>query len=149
VNEKSFIFGGCARRYRRWRGIWPDRPDHFGHAATLVRPAGRGRGDPLGSGDGTAGPAQEADGLDEFANAVGDGAAGGVNQQCGLEDRGSAGCRRQQLHRGEARRRLEAHGYSNMTGLTKDNQSIWRGKATKDRKSVDVALDYQGNIVAH
>jgi hypothetical protein len=50
---------------------------------------------------------------------------------------------------GEARSRLEAHGYSNVSGLTKDEQSIWRGKATKDGKSVDVALDYQGNIVAH
>ena len=50
---------------------------------------------------------------------------------------------------GEARSRLEAHGYSNVTGLAKDNQSIWRGKATKEGKSVDVALDYQGNIVAH
>jgi hypothetical protein len=50
---------------------------------------------------------------------------------------------------GEARSRLEAHGYSNVTGLTRDNQSIWRGKAMKDGKSVDVALDYQGNIVAH
>jgi putative membrane protein len=49
----------------------------------------------------------------------------------------------------EARSRLEAHGYSNVTGLMQDNQSIWRGKAMKGGKSVDVALDYQGNIVAH
>jgi putative membrane protein len=49
----------------------------------------------------------------------------------------------------EARTRLQAHGYSNVTGLTKDDQSIWRGKAMKDGKSVDIALDYQGNIVAH
>jgi hypothetical protein len=50
---------------------------------------------------------------------------------------------------GEARKRLESHGYSNVTGLAKDDQSIWRGKAMKDGKAVDVALDYQGNIVAH
>ena len=50
---------------------------------------------------------------------------------------------------GEARSRLESHGYSNVTGLAKDDQSIWRGKAVKDGKTVDVALDYQGNIVAH
>ena len=49
----------------------------------------------------------------------------------------------------EARKRLEAHGYSNVTGLSKDDQSIWRGKAMKGGKAVDVALDYQGNIVAH
>jgi hypothetical protein len=48
----------------------------------------------------------------------------------------------------EARSRLEAHGYSNVSGLQKDAQSIWRGTATKNGQSVGVALDYQGNIVA-
>jgi putative membrane protein len=47
----------------------------------------------------------------------------------------------------QARSRLEAHGYSNVSGLTKDDQSIWRGKATKNGTLVNVALDYQGNIV--
>jgi chemotaxis response regulator CheB len=47
----------------------------------------------------------------------------------------------------QARSRLEAHGYSNVSGLTKDDQSIWRGKATKNGTLVSVALDYQGNIV--
>jgi hypothetical protein len=49
----------------------------------------------------------------------------------------------------QARSRIEAHGYVNVTGLKKDANSIWRGKATKDGASVDVALDYQGNIVAN
>jgi hypothetical protein len=48
----------------------------------------------------------------------------------------------------EARSRLEAHGYTDVTALMKDDQSIWRGKAMKDGKSVDIALDFQGNIVA-
>jgi hypothetical protein len=47
----------------------------------------------------------------------------------------------------EARHRIEAQGYTGVTMLQKDDQSIWRGKAMKDGKSVDVALDYQGNIV--
>jgi opacity protein-like surface antigen len=47
----------------------------------------------------------------------------------------------------QARDRLEKHGYTQVTGLQQDNQSIWRGKAMKDGKPVDVALDYQGNIV--
>ncbi len=47
----------------------------------------------------------------------------------------------------QARSRLEAQGYSNVSVLAKDNQSIWRGKATKDGTPVNVALDYQGNIV--
>ena len=48
----------------------------------------------------------------------------------------------------EARSRLEAHGYTNVSGLQKDAQSIWRGTAMKNGQSVGVALDYQGNIVA-
>jgi hypothetical protein len=47
----------------------------------------------------------------------------------------------------QARSRLEAHGYTNVAGLTMDDQSIWRGKATKGGTSVNIALDYQGNIV--
>jgi len=41
----------------------------------------------------------------------------------------------------QARSRIEAHGYTNVTGLTKDANSIWRGKATKGGTTVDVALD--------
>jgi hypothetical protein len=47
----------------------------------------------------------------------------------------------------EAMKRIEAHGYSNVTDLKKDDKSVWRGKAMKDGKPVTVALDYQGNIV--
>ncbi len=47
----------------------------------------------------------------------------------------------------QARSRLEAHGYTNVSGLTMDAQSIWRGKASKGGALVDIALDYQGNIV--
>lgn len=49
---------------------------------------------------------------------------------------------------GEARDRLEKHGYTAVSGLMKDDQSIWRGTAMKDGKSVAIAVDYQGNIVA-
>jgi hypothetical protein len=48
----------------------------------------------------------------------------------------------------EARHRLEAYGYTNISGLQKDSQSIWRGTAMKDGRPVQIALDYQGNIVA-
>lgn len=46
----------------------------------------------------------------------------------------------------EAKYRLEKHGYTNVMDLKKDDQSVWRGVATKDGKAVGVALDYQGNI---
>ena len=49
---------------------------------------------------------------------------------------------------GEARDRLEKHGYSAVSGLMKDDRSIWRGTAMKDGKSVAITVDYQGNIVA-
>jgi hypothetical protein len=48
---------------------------------------------------------------------------------------------------GEARSRIEASGYTNVTDLKKDSQSIWRGKAMKDGKSVSVSLDFQGHVV--
>jgi putative membrane protein len=50
---------------------------------------------------------------------------------------------------GEAQRRLEKAGYTNVTGLAKDDQSVWRGIATdKNGQSVAVAMDYRGNITA-
>ena len=48
----------------------------------------------------------------------------------------------------QARDRIEASGYTAVTALTKDAQSIWRGMAMKGGRSVRVALDYKGNVVA-
>lgn len=48
----------------------------------------------------------------------------------------------------QARSRIEGAGYSNVSGLTKDRDGIWRGKASKGGTTVGVALDYQGNVVA-
>jgi len=47
---------------------------------------------------------------------------------------------------GEAKSRIEARGYANVTELKKDDQGIWRGKAQQNGRSVTVALDYQGNV---
>lgn len=49
----------------------------------------------------------------------------------------------------EARSRIEAKGFADVTGLKKDENSVWRGKATKAGASVDVALDFQGTVVAN
>jgi hypothetical protein len=47
----------------------------------------------------------------------------------------------------EAKSRIEAKGYSNISTLQKDPHGIWRGKATmKDGRSVAIILDLQGNI---
>jgi hypothetical protein len=47
----------------------------------------------------------------------------------------------------QAKARIEAAGYSNVSGLVKDQDGIWRGKATKGGATSDVALDFQGNVV--
>jgi len=49
---------------------------------------------------------------------------------------------------GEAKSRIEARGFANVSGLKKDDKGIWRGKAQRDGRSVDVALDFQGNVFA-
>lgn len=47
----------------------------------------------------------------------------------------------------QARGRIEKLGFTNVVGLTKDVNGVWRGKAMKDGKTQDVAVDYRGNIV--
>ncbi len=47
---------------------------------------------------------------------------------------------------GEARSRIEKKGFSNVGALRKDDNGIWRGRATMNGQQVDVALDYQGNV---
>ena len=48
---------------------------------------------------------------------------------------------------GEAKSRIERTGFSNVSALVKDDSGVWRGRATKDGKVVEVSLDYQGNVV--
>jgi hypothetical protein len=49
----------------------------------------------------------------------------------------------------QAKSRIEAAGYSNVSGLRKDKDGIWRGKASRGSTTVvDVTLDYQGNVVS-
>ena len=49
---------------------------------------------------------------------------------------------------GQAKSKIESSGYSNVSGLQKDDSGVWRGKAQKDGRSVDVSLDFQGNVVS-
>ena len=48
---------------------------------------------------------------------------------------------------GEAKSRIEKMGFSDVGNLQKDDQGVWRGRAMKDGKTVDVSLDYQGNVI--
>jgi len=47
---------------------------------------------------------------------------------------------------GEAKSRIEKAGYTEVSGLKKDDQGIWRGSASKSGKPVKVSLDYKGNV---
>lgn len=47
---------------------------------------------------------------------------------------------------GQAKSRIEGAGYSNVSGLHKDDQGVWRGKADKAGSKTDVSLDFQGNV---
>jgi hypothetical protein len=49
---------------------------------------------------------------------------------------------------GEARRRIESNGYTEVTGLQKDADGIWHGTAKKGGNTVKVWLDYKGNVGA-
>ena len=55
---------------------------------------------------------------------------------------------RNSFTRGEAAKRITTAGYTNVSGLKKDNRGVWRGTAQKDGNQVGVALDYQGNVVS-
>jgi len=48
----------------------------------------------------------------------------------------------------EARRRIEAGGFTKVTGLKKDQDGIWRGTGMRNGASVPVYCDYQGNVGA-
>jgi hypothetical protein len=50
---------------------------------------------------------------------------------------------------GQAKSRIEAAGYTNVSGLTKDKDGIWRGNASKGGTMMTVSIDYQGNITAN
>ena len=49
---------------------------------------------------------------------------------------------------GQAKSRFESKGYTNVSGLKKDDKGVWRGTAMSNGKSVDVSLDFEGNVVA-
>ncbi|SEM71216.1 Peptidase propeptide and YPEB domain-containing protein [Bosea lupini] len=47
---------------------------------------------------------------------------------------------------GQAKSRLEANGYSNVSSLKKDDNGVWKGTATHSGAQVTVSVDYRGNI---
>ena len=49
---------------------------------------------------------------------------------------------------GQAQSRIEGAGFTQVTGLKKDDQGVWRGSAMKDGKQTTVSIDFRGNIVS-
>ncbi|TPQ38004.1 hypothetical protein C2U70_09840 [Bradyrhizobium guangdongense] len=49
---------------------------------------------------------------------------------------------------GQAKSKIEEAGYTNVTALKKDDNGVWRGKASKGGSTADVSLDFQGNVNA-
>ena len=47
----------------------------------------------------------------------------------------------------QAANRIRRAGYTDVAGLKKDGQGVWRGTAQKDGNKVNVSLDYKGNVV--
>jgi hypothetical protein len=47
---------------------------------------------------------------------------------------------------GQAKSKIEDAGYSNVGNLKKDDNGVWRGKASKGGSSTNVSVDFQGNV---
>jgi hypothetical protein len=50
---------------------------------------------------------------------------------------------------GQAKSRIEAAGFSDVSGLMKDKDGVWRGTASKNGTTTSVSLDFQGNVVTN
>ena len=48
---------------------------------------------------------------------------------------------------GQAKSKIEASGFTNVSALKKDDNGVWTGSATKGGQKVNVKLDFQGNVV--
>lgn len=49
---------------------------------------------------------------------------------------------------GQAKSRIEDAGYTAISDLKKDDNGVWRGKAKKGGSSINVSVDFQGNVNA-
>jgi hypothetical protein len=46
----------------------------------------------------------------------------------------------------QAKDRIEKAGFTQVSGLRKDDQGIWRASATKGDAKVNVSVDFRGNV---
>jgi hypothetical protein len=49
---------------------------------------------------------------------------------------------------GQAKSAIEKAGYGNVSELKKDDDGVWRGKASKSGATTGISVDFQGNVNA-
>ena len=49
----------------------------------------------------------------------------------------------------QAKDRIEKAGYTQVTGLKKDDKGIWRASASKGGAKMNVSLDFRGNVTTN
>ncbi len=49
----------------------------------------------------------------------------------------------------QAKDRAMAAGFTNVSALVKDDKGIWRGTVTDGSKSMNIAIDFKGNVVTN
>ena len=49
---------------------------------------------------------------------------------------------------GEAKSAIEKAGYTDVSDLKKDDNGVWRGKASKGGSPTSISVDFQGNVIA-
>lgn len=128
--------------------IAPGTPSTIGRSGSLTGvvpgqavPAPRGSMSTFGGAFGTEGPRSERNNASPAQPAV---TTSDANRKTSAAPvRGS-----NSFTMNEARRRIETGGFTQVTGLQKDRDGIWRGKAMRDGAAVGVYCDYQGNVGA-
>jgi hypothetical protein len=116
----------------------PAAPDRNPPAATMensTRPATPAPAPSDRSGATTVGPSTESG---QSAVRVDEGTRTAATPQPGANS----------FTEGQARSRIEAAGFSNVTELQKDDQGIWRGRGMRNGQQTSVALDFTGAVTA-
>ncbi len=95
----------------------------------------------------SAGPsptsAQGATGTAQGATGAAQGATGAAPSQAATTPAPG----RNSFTQRQAASRIRRAGYTDVSGLKKDGQGVWRGTAKKSGSQVGVSLDYKGNVV--
>ncbi len=47
---------------------------------------------------------------------------------------------------GQAKSKIEQAGYTQVSNLKKDDNGVWRGKASKGGSATSVSVDFEGNV---